>query len=108
MFTVRFPEGAAITYRDATFLRYTEHSFELYSKDPEKGGVWIASIPVATQCVIETANGRPGDVHNPLLNNSLYAAADRVIDYLRELDYWRLKRLKAGLADFNAKTGDWK
>lgn len=46
MFTVRCPDGTGIVYNDAGYLSYKNGVWELYSRDPAKGGRWMVSLPV--------------------------------------------------------------
>lgn len=104
MFTIRFPDGVAITY-EASFLKHTQQTFELYTKDPENGGSWVASIPVSTHCIIEAA--RPCRVENPVAGLTDDAAAVMVLKNLHNLGHRRLKELKQALKTFNAKSYEW-
>lgn len=105
MFTIRFPSGVSVIYNDAFYMKKTTQAFELYTRDPDEGGRWIASIPVSTDCIIEA---RPVcRVENSATAPTLYAAADRVLENLHELNYHRLKVLKSALKSFNARAGNW-
>lgn len=105
-FTVRFATGVSVVYREASYMRHTSQTFELYTGNPEEGGRWVASIPVMTQCIIEA---RPASrVENTLEELTLRAAADQVVDNLRELGYRHLKELKMALKDFDARSNNWK
>ncbi len=105
MITIRFPSGVAVIYNDARFLNQTSSAWELYTQKPTEGGRWIASIPLATQCIVEAV--KPCRVENPVTGLTNHAAADMVLENIRELDGRRLKELKMALRDFNAKTYEW-
>lgn len=106
MMTVRFPSGVAVTYNDATYLRYGARAQELYTKDPAAGGTWIASVPVATGCIVETC--RPCKVEQAAL--TVEAAAKHLAQNsgeLRRLAPWVARDLKRALQKFNARTLTW-
>lgn len=56
MFTVRYPNGQAIQYNTANHLRYTSNGYELYTKDPDKGGGWIATIQSSAGVTVEAVS----------------------------------------------------
>lgn len=53
MFTVRYPNGQAVQYNTAGFLKYNATVWEIYTKDPEKGGSWVASIQISAGAIVE-------------------------------------------------------
>ena len=53
MLTVRFNNGLVVDYKAATFVEYRDNVWILYTCEPSKGGMWIASIP-NTGCIVET------------------------------------------------------
>lgn len=53
MIIVRYPNGQAIQYNTATFLRYTSLAWEIYTKTPENGGFWVASIQLSAGAIVE-------------------------------------------------------
>ena len=59
MMTVRFPNGQAVQYNDATFVSRHDSYSDLYTK---QDGTWIAQIP--NDCIIEVI--RACRVYNPL------------------------------------------
>lgn len=106
MMTVRFPDGVAVTYNDATYMRYGNHAHELYTKNPTEGGKWVASIPVATACIVETC--RPCRVEQAALTvegAAKYLALNS--GELRRLEGWVARDLKRALEQFNARTLTW-
>lgn len=59
MITVRFPNGQAIQYNSANYVRRREHYSDLLTK---QDGSWVAQVP--NSCVIELVI--PCPVYNPL------------------------------------------
>lgn len=105
MLTVRFPSGVSFTYNNANFVYRTDNGWQLYTTDPKNGGEWVASIQNSAGCTIEAS--KPCRIENPVAGLTQAAAADLVLENLRELDWRRLKALKIALRDFNAKTCEW-
>lgn len=106
MMTVRFPNGVAVTYNDARWAKYGQIMHELYTGDPTKGGTWIASIPAATNCIIEAQ--RCCKVEQAAL--TVQAAARHLAENetaLRAVDGWVLRDLKRALQRFNARSQSW-
>lgn len=110
MLTVRFPTGVSIRYNQAGFVRYTESAWELYTKDPAKGGTWVASISPHSGAIVEAVPACA--VENPTANLTGEKALEYVVENITALDGYsnrrKLKKLKAELARFNAQTCQWK
>jgi hypothetical protein len=105
--TVRFPNGQAVTYNDACFLRHGEDLWTLFTADPAKGGKTVALIQTGAGVLVEFV--KPCSVVNGLTStDNLDALAERLIRNLRNVPTSRLKRLKLALREFNAKTWRWR
>lgn len=103
MMTVRFPTGVSIRYRDANYvIRHANGHTDLYTK---KDGDWIAQIPTGA-CVVEVqpASRVFAAVNDPA---EIMDAALRLVRE-RTADGYELAKLKALLADFDARKKDWK
>ena len=87
MMTVRFPNGQAVQYNDATFCNRSREYSDLWTKE---GGTWIAQIP--NTCIIE--NKPACRVYNPLDRADI---DERVAKELRAMrrEIAALKRAKA-------------
>lgn len=110
MLTVRFPTGVSIRYNEATFVQYTQAAWELYTKDPARGGRWVASVSPFAGGIIEAQPACA--VENSTLGLTGEKALDYVVDNLRQFSSYparrRLKALKAKLAGYNANRCEWK
>lgn len=109
MFIVRFPNGVAITYNDANYLRYTTSGMELYDKAPNENGNWIACIQASAGATVERVPAC--FVENPVEKLTGENALKFVVEHVREFNTWRnhnqLKALKQTLAHFDARRGAW-
>ncbi|MDP2398834.1 MAG: hypothetical protein Q8M53_10815 [Burkholderiales bacterium] len=106
-FIVRFPTGLAVTYNDANFLRYSSSAYELYSKDPDKGGRWICSVSKSADCVIEAVPACRAEFPAMALVKAAQTLARNEYE-LRGLPFYTLRDLKRSLRRFNGKNGGWK
>lgn len=103
MIVVRFPDGLAVSYRTANFLRRTGDAWQIYEGDPDKGGIWVASIPSSTPCIVEAI--RPSSVEKSFFHAG---AMEHVIDHIRDYNGRQLRRLKRAVSGFNTKTYAWR
>ncbi len=62
MMWVRFPSGQCIQYNRAAYVTRSAEYSDLYTKEPAKGGTWIAQVP--NSCIIEVEHACR--VWNPL------------------------------------------
>ena len=109
MFIVRFPSGVSITYNTAQFLRYRDDQrrWILYTSDPDKPGAeWVASIQPSSGAIVESIHACT--VENPAANPTGNGAVGLLIENIRSVTSWNLKRLKVVLRDFNMRTMSWK
>jgi len=70
MLTVRFATGLSLQYNSANHAVRSQYGYtDLYSKEPSRGGTWIAQVP--NDCLIEVALLGPMApacrVYNPFL-----------------------------------------
>lgn len=108
--TVRFPNGQEVTYNDACYLNYKSQGWELYTKDPDKGGSWIVSIQQSSGAIVESM--KPCKVQNPLTNVTGEKALEYVIAYITELSKTYsgaklVKKLKKKLVQYSTRSGKW-
>jgi len=80
MITVRFPNGQAVTYNDATHLIRSEDGWQLHT---EKGGRWVASIQSSAGVIVEAMP--PCSVSNPIQDNFLRTLRSTLTAFLRNL-----------------------
>ena len=104
MFIVRFPSGVSITYNSAGYLIYKQCCWELYTKKPGLGGTWVASIAPEGGGVVESDGYMACKVENPAANPIGNGAVDLLIENIRSVTSWKLKRLKVALRGFNMRT----
>lgn len=106
MITVRFPDGTAVTYNNATWLKWEGDTAVLYAEKDD----WVATIPAATPCIIE--GQAPCVVANPVKGVTPKQCAEYLVEHARELDgryaTKALVKLKRLLAKFNIQTRRWK
>jgi hypothetical protein len=105
MLTVRFPNGQAVTYNDANFCRYTEHTFNLWTKE---GGTWIATITYESGAIIEAVP--PCKVENPIAAMTLKVACEMVLASARNANYREsilLADVKKMLRKFHGQRHVW-
>ncbi len=109
MMTVRFASGVAITHNQATWLRYRgDGGWELYTADPDKGGLWVASIQKDAGAVVEVQ--RACRVENPADALTGEGALKEVAERIREFSASAPRlaaRLKRELRAFNATKCSW-
>lgn len=110
MLTVRFPSGVSIRYNDANYTTRGDNFFQLYTKDPNQGGKWVATVSTQGGCVIEAIPACK--VENPVNNLTGEAALKHVVNNIRDFDGYSngrmLQQLKAELVNFNAQMRQWK
>jgi hypothetical protein len=104
MLTVRFPDGTAIQYNEATTISKTAFGWRLYKKQDAAGKFegWIADIP--STCIIEAV--RPCSISNPVKEPKAMIAW--VTEHLREMPASNLVHLKSSLNDFDSRKRRWK
>lgn len=107
MMSVLFPTGVRVTYNEARFLRYVSAGVELYTADPAKDqkARWLVIIPASTGCIVEAEPACKTAIPGQLNDGEL---GEKVLDRLRHLPLWRLKELKAGLNEFDARRSIWR
>lgn len=105
MLTVRFATGISVTYNTARFLSRESECWKLYTADPNKGGAWIASIQPSAGAIVEAIDACK--VEQAALSVAEAARLLSSTDELGRLDSSVVRRLKAKLAGFNAKTLRW-
>lgn len=107
MLTVRFPDGTAVQYNNALYYRVGKETIALYTADPAKeGAFWVATIPAATNCIIESSPACR--VYNALHTE---AQLRTLLARIRDLNGSAasvLVEMKTVLKDFNATTRRWK
>lgn len=106
--TVRFSTGLAVTFNTANWLRgLTGGQGDLYTRDPDKGGRWLARIPAdaileaVSPCVVNMQGQSDGDL------------LDEVIARVRGMSLLdgvggQLADLKRSLRGFDARDLTWK
>lgn len=105
MMRVRYPTGLVVQYNTANLLKYQTGVWELYTKDPEKGGAWIASLSPESGALVEVVT--PCAVERPT-DCSPARALEIVRAHLHDVRGASLARLKIELRGFNAKTLRWR
>jgi hypothetical protein len=103
MITIRFETGFSLRYNSATHVRHHDNYKRLWSGDPDKGGRWIADIPL--NCIVEAE--RACELSNPVAGLTPDTAADYVIAHLRLIGNHQLKLLKRKISFFDMRTGAW-
>lgn len=83
MLTVRYPNGQAIQYNNANYLRYSTSAYEIYNGDPDKSGKWIASIQLSAGAIVETTC--PCKIHNALNENQFNNLTNELLRINKEL-----------------------
>ncbi len=107
MFIVRFPSGVSITYNSANHLDYDyDGRWRLYIAPENKGGRWVASIQPAAGVIVQSTRAR--EAENPGANPSGVEAVEMLMQNLKSVSHWQLKKLKLALANYNARTYSWK
>ena len=118
MFVVRYPDGTAVTYNTAGYLAYklANQAWELSTKDPDKGGKWIASIMLSSGATVEAVTACK--VERPEGQVSLERLVTRVTKRLGEhrnhrgyIDWTlkpKLKHLKSLLGCCDMRGGRWR
>ena len=104
MLTVRFPDGTAVVYNRANSFRQNEYGWDLYTADTAKDGQWVASISLASGCIVEGMR--------PCRVSRKFDTTEQMIDHLvmnaRRICKWpemqKLAELKAVLRDFDARS----
>lgn len=87
MFTVRYPNGQAVQYNTANFLKYENACWQLYT---ESGGDWIASIQLSAGAMVECV--APCKVNNAMDNELLRTSEERRLSDI-EKDIRAIKRM---------------
>lgn len=106
MIRVRFPNGQCVQYNSATDTRRdTCGGTEIVRKEGE-ARYWVAYIPAGTDCLVEWV--MPCSVTNPIAELKPDSALKTVMQHLRALPGYDVKRLKLALRDFNAKQRCWR
>lgn len=109
MLTVRFPSGVAIVYNSASHVRYRENGdFEIYTRSPEKGGFWAATIQASAGAVVEVMAAC--SVSNPLQLPELELMVNAIIQRRNPTysEIRQLARLKRELRRFDVNLRRWK
>lgn len=103
MITVRFPNGQAIQYNDASYCTRSVNGYsDLYTK---KDGTWIAQVP--NTALIESV--RPCAITNPVAREMTpESACDLVAKHIRSISSGKLSMLKSLLSRFNRRTHTWR
>jgi hypothetical protein len=108
MLTVRFPTGVAVQYNDAFFLRRGADAWTLWTKDPDEGGKWVASIQLSSGAIVEAQGACR--VENAADGRGRERALQTVLEHLR----WygtsfpsAVKQLKRELRGFDSHRGQW-
>lgn len=103
MITVRFPNGQAIQYNDASYCTRSVNGYsDLYTK---KDGTWIAQVP--NTALIESV--RPCSITNPVAREMTpESALALVTEHLRTLPGHKVRDLKVALRAFNARSRTWR
>ncbi len=112
MMVVRYPDGTAVTYNNANFLRYNASAWSLYTKED---GDWIASVQLSAGATVEAVPAckveRPED--QIPLERLLEHVLDRLRDHKRRHTcvYWPLlepvRHLKCLLGRCDMRGGRW-
>jgi hypothetical protein len=110
-FTVRYPSGQAVTYNDATFLYHGNGSWEIYTKDKEKGGRCICVIQQSAGVAVEFVT--PCKVENPLAKLTGESALDFVLANIEDLSRpyggaLKVAKLKTKLQKFSSRSKNWR
>ena len=105
MFTVRFPNGQAVTYNRANYLSWSnDGDWELYTEDD---GDWIASIQKSAGAILETET--PCTIDNPTIAMTEGVALRMVMQMLENgtCPGGEAVRMKAALRNFDARSRTW-
>lgn len=109
--TIRFPNGVSLRYHNAKYLIRDAGSWALYTKNPNDGGAWVASIQLSAGCVVE-CEGQSVTISNPVEGKTNEEKINGLLDNLRGIKDWRglegLKELKKALAKFDSRTNCWR
>ncbi len=98
--TVRYPNGATVTYNKAHKIAYRpDGHFEVL----DTKGHWVASIQGSSGAIVEA--GLPCAITGP--GESDRSRLRYVLENLRHMDEVLLRQLKAALKDFDARTYSW-
>jgi phage baseplate assembly protein gpV len=113
MFVVRYPDGTAVTYNTAGYLYRAETGWNLYTRNPDDGGTWVASIMHSAGATIEAVTAckveRPED--QAPLHQLLRAVVARLEDrenYVHYKVHPALRRLKKLLQSFDMRGNTWR
>lgn len=106
MFVVRYPTGLAVTYNTAAYLRYVTGGCELYTKNPDAGGTWVATIQASAGASIEAVRACRAEFAAMTVEKAARYLAEHP-DELKTLPAYVARDLKRALTAFNAKTGSW-
>ena len=103
MMTVRSPAGLSIQFNDANYVERLQAFSDLYS---EKGGFWIAQVPI--DWIIEIR--RPCRVYRAGQDptEAIKAVVGEIEQHRHALPIVELRDLKRALSRFNAKTWRWR
>jgi hypothetical protein len=86
MFTVRYPNGQAIQYNTAHSLKYSPDGWKLYTRDPDKGGDWVASIQLSAGVIVEAKPAcRVFDASQGIENESITALTKEIRSLKRKI-----------------------
>lgn len=106
MLVVRFPSGLTLTYHTANYVNTANNRFDLFTDKPSEGGQWVATVVGKDGVVIESQSA--SRVENTMGEMTDRRAFDHVMVYLRNYHSSQLRKLKAELGNFDARSGDWK
>lgn len=106
MLVVRFPSGLTLTYHSANYINKANNRFDLFTDKPSEGGQWVATVVGEDGVVIESKSA--SRVENTMGELTDRRAFDHVMAFLRNYHSSQLRKLKAELGNFDARSGEWK